>query len=426
MRSYMVVTFSCEAKRTENYNNVGVALYLFCSLQLLSRKRSLTQGRQTDNASSAFTTGASRRLWEQNTTMACCCHLHKNNTTGVMYYYNLQRSPTFILLLFFFILHPYIHNKYTSMKVYKTIAEKWRQLFFHEEQYQDKWLADEIMARLMNANAQQLKLKKELTRSTLNSAIQNQCPVLDHLDRTLPATVYYPLVYRQWVMQEYSGRLRGMTFYFICHKRRPDCPPVEEEVLAAFEEIYRCESPLLMSEQNNDNNDNNDSEENNNNNTNNNNNNNLRKSEILAQGMDFWNSATARKLFLAEDETGNVREIIQRKVEQLRNVALYVDGWREVVDDDDQYSPHQIHVLKQRCQLLCCAYLKALELMPGVPFRKCCQQACDLLNPLGITATTTGTMVLVWNRHFRKNVFQEPPRTRPKTKETSQTTTIII
>ena len=95
-------------------------------------------------------------------------------------------------------------------------------------------------------------------------------------------------------------------------------------------------------------------------------------------------------------------------------------AWVDVVDTHDKdglCKPAAVFKIRQQCQLLCQAYIFALDWMnqqsdydvPNKTWKECCQAACEHLNPCGNLAATTGETIARWNRAFRKiNKFLHP------------------
>jgi hypothetical protein len=71
--------------------------------------------------------------------------------------------------------------------------------------------------------------------------------------------------------------------------------------------------------------------------------------------------------------------------------------------------PAAVFKIRQQCQLLCQAYIFALDWMnqqndydvPNKTWKECCEEACKHLNPCGNLAATTGETIARWNREFR-------------------------
>ena len=87
--------------------------------------------------------------------------------------------------------------------------------------------------------------------------------------------------------------------------------------------------------------------------------------KILVQ--TYWESPEAKKLFLGDStDERDVVEVLEQRIERLQQVNQTRDGWRDIVDKHDKdnlCSAHDIFILRQRCSILCLAYMNALEEM---------------------------------------------------------------
>jgi hypothetical protein len=135
--------------------------------------------------------------------------------------------------------------------------------------------------------------------------------------------------------------------------------------------------------------------------------------DILSQ--DYFEQGEARNLFKPRDEDEDVRATLERRIEALRYVNANVEGWRYVIkghDPDNLCTANDIFELRLRCQLLCQAYLFALEHMGGGSDHKtwgqCCQEACNYLNPSGNQQATSGRVIKRYNILFYKNAETFP------------------
>jgi len=116
--------------------------------------------------------------------------------------------------------------------------------------------------------------------------------------------------------------------------------------------------------------------------------------------QSFWESPEATKLFCPKEDDNSVEETLQRRVKNLSSAVSATDGWRNIVegpDPDNLCSDANINSMRQRCMLLCQAYLIALKrLVRGhgkSTWKACCDEACAMLNPLGITQATNPTSI---------------------------------
>ena len=85
-----------------------------------------------------------------------------------------------------------------------------------------------------------------------------------------------------------------------------------------------------------------------------------------------------------------------------------MDGWKDMVDKHDKdnlCSPHDIFIIRQRCSILCLAYIHALEEMNSVQWMEdCCAQAIADCSKIGIEAAATNERTVArWNILLRSN-----------------------
>ena len=76
---------------------------------------------------------------------------------------------------------------------------------------------------------------------------------------------------------------------------------------------------------------------------------------------------------------------------------------------------NDIFDLRQRCMLLCAAYIQAKKWMGAEDtdcrktWHECCESACSLLNPLGVEQTVNFRRVAHYNLLYRqKEIFPNP------------------
>lgn len=126
----------------------------------------------------------------------------------------------------------------------------------------------------------------------------------------------------------------------------------------------------------------------------------------------YWDSDEACKLFEPQANDSSCLETLQRRILLLQQVQKGKDGWRYAVKGRD---PHDIctdgekNILRQKSQLLCLAYKFAIDLMNGITWLACCEKACQMLNPIGITQASSGRLIAGYNRLFRtNNCFPHP------------------
>jgi hypothetical protein len=129
--------------------------------------------------------------------------------------------------------------------------------------------------------------------------------------------------------------------------------------------------------------------------------------KILVQ--TYWESPEAKKLFLGDStDERDVVEVLEQRIERLQQVNQTRDGWRDIVDKHDKdnlCSAHDIFILRQRCSILCLAYMNALEEMNSARWvGDCCAQACNDHNKIGIEAAATHEETVAdWNILLRGN-----------------------
>jgi len=88
----------------------------------------------------------------------------------------------------------------------------------------------------------------------------------------------------------------------------------------------------------------------------------------------YWDSPEAKKLFLGDsnDERGVV-EVLEQRIERLQQANKTSDGWRDIIDKHDKdnlCTSYDIFIIRQRCSILCLAYIYALEEMNSVRWAK--------------------------------------------------------
>ena len=80
-----------------------------------------------------------------------------------------------------------------------------------------------------------------------------------------------------------------------------------------------------------------------------------------ASVVSYWESPEAKKLFLGSvNDERNVVELLEERVERLQQVNRTVDGWKDIVDKhgiDNLCSDYDIFIIRQRCSILCLAYI---------------------------------------------------------------------
>jgi len=127
----------------------------------------------------------------------------------------------------------------------------------------------------------------------------------------------------------------------------------------------------------------------------------------------YLESTDARNLFGAYSEDENAQQTLQRKIAKLKAGNQTAEGYRMIVegrDPHDACTQHQIYEMRQRCALLCTAYIFARDQMNnGTTWESCCRQACLHLNMCGIEQITGWQVLERWNIAFRaKECFDHP------------------
>jgi hypothetical protein len=123
------------------------------------------------------------------------------------------------------------------------------------------------------------------------------------------------------------------------------------------------------------------------------------------QQTNYWQSPEAASLFHPLETDGDAKDTIQRRVKMLQSVHETEDGWRNVVDGRDPKdfcSKTDIFIVRQRSAILCCAYQLALDHMNDWTWRKCCEEACEQMNRVGLKQATHYKTVTAWNIAFRR------------------------
>jgi hypothetical protein len=137
----------------------------------------------------------------------------------------------------------------------------------------------------------------------------------------------------------------------------------------------------------------------------------------------YWDSPEAKKLFLGTTtDERSVQEVLKQRIQRLQAVNRSSDGWRDIIerhDVDNLCSPHDVFIIRQRCQILCLAYMFALEEMNSTQWFNCCAQAVYESNRMGVEAATNKRTVAGWNVLLRANRehFPQPDPTIHKHKK---------
>ena len=108
----------------------------------------------------------------------------------------------------------------------------------------------------------------------------------------------------------------------------------------------------------------------------------------------YWDSPEAKKLFFGNstDDRGVV-DVLKQRIQRLQQVNRSQDGWRDLIDKhdvDNLCSAYDIFIIRQRCSILCLAFILALEEMNSVCWvEDCCAQAIYDSGRMSIKAAAT-------------------------------------
>jgi hypothetical protein len=122
-----------------------------------------------------------------------------------------------------------------------------------------------------------------------------------------------------------------------------------------------------------------------------------------------WDSPEAKKLFLGNsNDERDVVEVLEQWIEWLQQANKTIDGWRDIIDKHDKdnlCSSYDVFIIRQRCSILCLAYIYALEEMNSARWiEECCAQAIFDSNKMGIEAAATYKQTVAgWNILLRAN-----------------------
>jgi Zn-finger protein len=123
----------------------------------------------------------------------------------------------------------------------------------------------------------------------------------------------------------------------------------------------------------------------------------------------YWDSPEAKKLFLGDStDERDVVEVLEQRIERLQQANKTINGWKDIVDKhdiDNLCSYYDVFIIRQRCSILCLAYIYALEEMNSARWiEDCCAQAIFDSSKMGIeAAATTARAVAGWNILLRAN-----------------------
>ena len=229
--------------------------------------------------------------------------------------------------------------------------------------YHDKWLSDEICFRLVKrlyGNTGFKEGKEEFTRTIMNRALGRMvfiCDSGDALERE--DGLFRKAIHRRCPVE---NKERRIYLYQVSKTKKSVQMPTQEEIKNSFDPAPFKLPPSPSKRNPPSSSDLSSSTENKRPRVE------ERVSTKLAETENFWTSKDAKKLFYSEadwaDEEATVAKVMERRVEKLRNVSKQPEGWRDVInggDKDNVMTALQILHTQQRCQMLVCAYVLALN-----------------------------------------------------------------
>jgi hypothetical protein len=130
----------------------------------------------------------------------------------------------------------------------------------------------------------------------------------------------------------------------------------------------------------------------------------------------YWASPEAHSLFCPRRRSGgsvsgvsvcneSPHETLERRIRVLQSVHKGEDCWRNVIlgrDADNFCTKAEIFEIRQRATFLCRAYQLAILRMNQWTWYKCCQEACNELNALGMLQARSYKTVAAWNMTYRQ------------------------
>ncbi len=132
---------------------------------------------------------------------------------------------------------------------------------------------------------------------------------------------------------------------------------------------------------------------------------------ILSEnGLLYWNSTEAAKLFFPAPEEGNCLVAVDNQIAVLRDamdaplsIFTVVDIIGEVVGDPGEVlTDYQLWAIQQKCQLLFCVLSIGREKMPIVQnWDDICLEALEAAKRVGISITNASCIVRNYYQDFR-------------------------
>jgi len=262
-----------------------------------------------------------------------------------------------------------------------------------EESFRNRWLFDEVWYQAIRKAFPDLANDPEFDRAKMNRAITRNDKNLNNFEETNTSGRFRRCVYCK---DPFGAAKRDATLYYVTDPgTRVERPPEGDTSFFQSQDvnvpvIHRTEKAAKATTK--DQPSRNDS---------------TKPTSSMFLKVDYFDSPECKKLFLGDTKSElSVRKVLQQRIDRLQRVNRFPKGWKDMVenhDKDNTCSSYDIFIVKQRSQLLCLAYILALEHMPRQNWAKCCQKACAELNRLGNEAATSGGTVAQWNATLRSN-----------------------
>jgi hypothetical protein len=141
--------------------------------------------------------------------------------------------------------------------------------------------------------------------------------------------------------------------------------------------------------------------------------------------ISWWDSSNAFSLFGEQvdkndedanddEEAWDVKLMVRKRIERLRRGHTTVGGWKLTLDDLDTRdicSAHDIFNIQMKCRYLTVALEIALDDMPSLTWRQCCNEAVERVNRWEKHAhIKNGETIRIWHHDFRSSneCFRNP------------------
>jgi len=114
------------------------------------------------------------------------------------------------------------------------------------------------------------------------------------------------------------------------------------------------------------------------------------------------------------EEAWDVKAMVRKRIERLRRGHTTVDGWKLTLDDLDTRdicSAHDIFNIQMKCKYLSVALRIALDEMPLLTWRQCCDEAVARVNTWETHKhIKNGETIRIWHHDFRASseCFRNP------------------